>query len=314
MKKIIRIFITVLALLFLLQTVSKANDPCVFITLNSAKYHLAGCDYMTSRPHPVSLSYAKANGYGPCQHCRPYMPAEIEDDCTWLAIIIAIVLSIIVIGMIMYFYSKNKKGKFYNKVNNKVKYIKQKFKRKDKTTPPNNYQNVHVKIGHSHSIDVLKVNNIHQDAPDKDHNRKENKEKYKYKGTNEVNNDENSEKNKEIPMKWYKFWNYVKLPSFIIINWLNFFSSIDESMNPITLLIFSLYIWYVMSSMYNKRKNCFTHIKIILVFETIAWSIAITDNINPDFFLNLFIFIILLVVWFLPNYVYFNKRKDIFVN
>lgn len=308
MKKIIRIFITVLTLLLLFQNVSKADERYVFITNNSAKYHYAGCDYMTSRPQKVSLSYARANGYGPCQHCRPYMPAEIEDDYTWLVITFAVVLSIIFLGIIMYFYSKNKKGKLYNKVNNKVKYIKQKFKRTSKKNQPSNYQNAHIKIGYSPSIDVLKVNTIHQDNQNKEHNRKEYKEK------NEANNGENNQKNKGLPMKWYKFWNYVKLPSFIIINWLNFFASIDVSMNAFTLLTFSLYIWYVMSSMYNKRKNCFTHIKMILVFETIAWSIAITDNINPDFFLNLFIFIILLVVWFLPNYVYFNKRKDIFVN
>ena len=298
MKKIIRIFITVLTLLLLFQNASKANELYVFITNNSAKYHYAGCDYMTSRPQKVSLSYARTNGYGPCQHCRPYMPAEIEDYYTWLAITLAIVMSIIVIGMIMYFYFKNKKRKIYNKVNNQVRNINQKFKRKDKTNLLSNYQNTHVKIGYSPSVDVLKVNNINQDDRNKDHNREE-------------KIDENKKKNKELSMRWYKFWNYVKLPWIIIINCINFFSLIDENSNVAILLILSLYIWYVINSMYNKRKNCFTHIKIILMFETISWSIAITDNIN---FLNLFIFIILLVIWFLPNYVYFYKRKDIFIN
>ena len=172
-------------MLLLFQNVSKANELYVFITNNSAKYHYAGCDYMTSRPRKVSLSYARTNGYGPCQHCRPYMPAEIEDDYTWLAITLAIVVSIIVIGMIMYFYFKNKKRKIYNKVNNQVRNINQKFKRKDKTNLLSNYQNTHVKIGYSPSVDVLKVNNINQDDRNKDHNREE-------------KIDENKKKNKEL--------------------------------------------------------------------------------------------------------------------
>lgn len=314
MKKIIRIFITVLTLLFLLQTVSKANDPCVFITLNSAKYHLAGCDYMTSRPHPVSLSYARANGYGPCQHCRPYMPAEIEDDYTWLAITFAVVLSIIVLGIIMYFYSKNKKGKLYNKVNNKIKYIKQKFKRKSKTNKTSNYQNAHAKIGYSPSIDILKVNNIYQDGQNTDHNRKENKEEDKYKEKTEVKDEETSEKNKELSMKWYKFWNYVDLPITFALNVLCcIFHFIEGSGEAIYELSISIYVWSLIKLMNDKKKKFFVRIMILVGLQTISIATVIVYNSSkaPSFIFN---FIVLLLIWFLPNYIYFKKRKDIFIN
>ena len=76
------------------------NDYIVYIvksptTTNSSlatyysKYHCAGCDYMFGVPQRVTLSYARANGYGVCPRCNPrYSDLEyVKEDTEWIIIL-----------------------------------------------------------------------------------------------------------------------------------------------------------------------------------------------------------------------------------
>jgi hypothetical protein len=47
-----------------------ADDPTVYVTKTDAKYHRAGCRYLSKSMIPMKLSEAKAR-YGPCSVCKP---------------------------------------------------------------------------------------------------------------------------------------------------------------------------------------------------------------------------------------------------
>lgn len=50
----------------------KSNeDVTVYITRTGAKYHSAGCSYLSRSSIPISLKDAVARGYTPCSRCNP---------------------------------------------------------------------------------------------------------------------------------------------------------------------------------------------------------------------------------------------------
>lgn len=84
------------------------NSEYVYITYDNAKYHKAGCDYMKDRPRKVTLSWAKNNGYGPCEVCFP----EPEEDYSWIPItLIAVAFVAILLGIGFKKYYRNKEKK-----------------------------------------------------------------------------------------------------------------------------------------------------------------------------------------------------------
>lgn len=52
------------------QPVEK-KDITVYVTKTGKKYHRNGCRYLSKSQIPMSLSDAKAAGYGPCSVCNP---------------------------------------------------------------------------------------------------------------------------------------------------------------------------------------------------------------------------------------------------
>nr|DAO22406.1 MAG TPA: hypothetical protein [Caudoviricetes sp.] len=121
-------------------------------------------------------------------------------------------------------------------------------------------------------------------------------------------------------MKWYNFWKDVHL-TILLGNEFYFFIQYlkvcDFELFAHELLIF-IYICYVEKAMEKRSKDCFIHIVIILIFETVAVADLIvysgklsTSNLVLSFVFN---FIMLLFIWFFPNYIYFRKRKNIFIN
>lgn len=81
-----------------------------------SKYHCSGCDYMFGVPVRVTLSYARANGYGACPRCNPtYTKLEkVKENTKWIDIlqfIITICLYIIIPICIKTFFD----DKFTNK-------------------------------------------------------------------------------------------------------------------------------------------------------------------------------------------------------
>jgi len=53
------------------KTASSNEEVTVYITRTGAKYHSAGCRYLSRSMIPISLKDAVARGYGPCSVCGP---------------------------------------------------------------------------------------------------------------------------------------------------------------------------------------------------------------------------------------------------
>lgn len=50
---------------------TQKNEVTVYVTKTGAKYHRAGCQYLSKSKISMSLSEAKDSGYGPCSKCNP---------------------------------------------------------------------------------------------------------------------------------------------------------------------------------------------------------------------------------------------------
>lgn len=128
------------------------------------------------------------------------------------------------------------------------------------------------------------------------------------------------ERNNILPMNWYNFFTYFRLPLGIVLNTYTLFTYNYSSFvyNKIELGIFfiniALIILLVLSFyMLHKRvKNTMTCIIILLLVECLS---IIGNCIN---FFNVLTYIVItfitFVIWFIPNYIYFKKREDIFIN
>lgn len=125
---------------------------------------------------------------------------------------------------------------------------------------------------------------------------------------------------KDISMKWYNFWKDIHLTILLGIEvdfFIQYLKVYDFELFAHELLIF-LYICYIERAMERRSKDCFIHIVIILIFETVAVADLIVYRGNPSALTLVlsfvFNFIMLLFIWFFPNYIYFKKRKNIFIN
>ena len=132
----------------------------------------------------------------------------------------------------------------------------------------------------------------------------------------------NTKKEYLLPMRWYNFYGFVKLPIGIAIlisslcmycNILfeyNFFVGIFIVLISVIQLIYMIYLINIMSS---KKKNGFNYITGWLGIETLMISLITTLNTNNFNMLVLLMSICLYtLIWFLPNYTYFKKREYIF--
>lgn len=140
--------------------------------------------------------------------------------------------------------------------------------------------------------------------------------------TNTREKEANSKKEYLLPMRWYNFYGFIKLPIEIAIlissfcmycNILfdyNFFVGILIMLISIIQLIYMIYLINVMSS---KKKNGLNYITGWLCIETLMISLYTTLNTNN---FNMLVFLISIclytLIWFLPNYTYFKKREYIF--
>lgn len=125
----------------------------------------------------------------------------------------------------------------------------------------------------------------------------------------------------DLPMRWYKFYNYVRLPLgiafgiydlLLVLSWFSLSPTIGI-IGIIICLFQIIYLSYLLNIMNKKLKNGFTYIVIWLIIETFFMGLNITLNAPvidmPTFFFSI---IVGILVWFWPNYVYFNKRKYVF--
>lgn len=126
---------------------------------------------------------------------------------------------------------------------------------------------------------------------------------------------------KDLPMTWYNFFLYFRIPvaiigyiaSLFIYNFSSFvYDKIEFGMFLITLgLIILFFILFYM--MKYKKKNTMKILTAELVLEGISIAVPSMTNSNYELFSEI-LFVIVAVVWFILNYIYFNKRKHIFIN
>lgn len=50
---------------------SNQDEVTVYVTDTGTKYHNLGCQYLSESQNAITLSAAKAQGYGPCSRCNP---------------------------------------------------------------------------------------------------------------------------------------------------------------------------------------------------------------------------------------------------
>nr|DAN64962.1 MAG TPA: zinc-ribbon containing domain protein [Caudoviricetes sp.] len=141
----------------------------------------------------------------------------------------------------------------------------------------------------------------------------------------ELHNEENN--TKKVGMKYFDFYSKFYLCFIIIINMLGFlsFSGITEwNIYTYSILIIDiiLYVLLPIKLLNDLRKKTKFIYKLLLAFLLLDYlyrviTLSFTTYINhPNSSLveYVFISIFMLGVWFIPNLIYFIKRKDIFVN
>ena len=132
----------------------------------------------------------------------------------------------------------------------------------------------------------------------------------------------NTKKEYLLPMRWYNFYGFIRLPigiAILIINLCmnfnmlfeyNFLTGILILFITIIQLIYMIYLINIMSS---KKKNGLNYITGWLCIETLMISsITILDRNDFNVLILLMSICLYTLIWFLPNYTYFKKREYIF--
>ena len=127
---------------------------------------------------------------------------------------------------------------------------------------------------------------------------------------------------KKSNMIWYKFFYSIKLPisiAFSIIAYAYVFYAklylLNQKDLSITWLLYMsvpiLYTVLLYKMYYKEKDTCFYFIISLIIDILLVLSICTYFSITKNV-INFFIIVFMLFVWFLPNYVYINKRIDVF--
>ena len=288
------------------------QDFTVYITKNSSKYHRAGCDYLDGMPYKLTLKRAKEDGYGPCIHCEPYTRRLLNYEALWIDYetvfvlgVIAVSLTILIIGIIIYRHRKSISNR-YNipttnlRTTNNLIFVENGMNNTQKIEEePLIQENINQVKTIEEEIDSKKEG-IHQ--PEQEKNIPQTSSKIQNTQQHNPSGQNVSTTNEELPMTWYIFTQYIRLPFGIltdlafIANHYDEFSTLSILLS-LTWIIFSIYLVYLMA---GKREGTFKCTIIHSALVCILSSEAIT------FFINAIIL--------LCNYFYFKKRKHLFIN
>lgn len=140
-----------------------------------------------------------------------------------------------------------------------------------------------------------------------------------------------SNNSRRLPMNWFKFWKYIRFPLSVILSSANIAYyliayDLELDLNNIFLFLIdvtSLLLMYI--TYYNFDINNQKGYKLLMVwlfFELFYYSFSSALRISSEMYSTLrefaicfFTALVLLgLVWTLPNYMYFKKRKCCFNN
>lgn len=140
--------------------------------------------------------------------------------------------------------------------------------------------------------------------------------------------EQSSVKNNNLPMNWWNFWKYVRFPLGIFLSVINIVAYLPElEVNLITIFAFFIDIaivaimcvTYYHFYMHNKigYKFLLAYLIIELICNCIDSASTYLENYKftslVDFAIPFALaFFVYGIVWVVPNYIYFKKRKNCF--
>lgn len=141
------------------------------------------------------------------------------------------------------------------------------------------------------------------------------------------------EKNTNLPMNWWNFWQYFRFPVGIcgaIIYLIQIFALMSD--NPINIYGVSLLLLYIALIIFccitfyyfiKRKKQGFNLLMIYSIAEIVFNAFLtiftntktyISDSITEMVVTTFIIIGIFCAIWIFPNYIYFKKRKYLFKN
>lgn len=113
----------------------------------------------------------------------------------------------------------------------------------------------------------------------------------------------------EIPIKWLNFYTYFRLPAGVVLGLIQAFV-IGESKVIFLSIILSLLPIFVFIGLRNRRLWGWKLNWVLLGLEALAFPLQLEQVDSISLYL---VFIVLIcLVWVLPNYIYFKKRRHLF--
>ena len=143
-------------------------------------------------------------------------------------------------------------------------------------------------------------------------------------------NQSNTNINANLPMRWWNFWKYVRFPLGLIFSLFRLSTYKYTSFNfyvlafvitDIIMLLFAIYTYDLF--MHKKKKGYLIFILFMFVesiyscgFSTLNTALSNTTILESWEFILSFILVLIIwgIIWILPNYIYFKKRKECFCN
>jgi len=286
---------------------SISDDRTVYITKTGSKYHSQGCDYLDTRPYSTTVSNAEHAGFSPCKVCNPYgLATEFYNvnSSNTSKISKEIVFSLI-LGVLLYmlvpFYLKYTKATWYS-----YNDLKQ-FVVLNSILVCIIFIICDYIMGNFYYLDLIMgivfifINYKLLDSNVIVPNTSLNKEK-----TEDINNI--FQDKEELPMNWWKFNIYFRFPVGILSHIGNILKYNYIYFLDIIYLIFECYVYY---NMIYKKKQGYNLIIANIAIE----AFIVSYKVIGEFCIELLIALIIVgLIWFLPNYIYFSKRKKYFKN
>ncbi len=112
----------------------------------------------------------------------------------------------------------------------------------------------------------------------------------------------------KTPIKWLNFYTYFRLPFSVIIGFFWAFTSTDIFVLSVQ-IIFSILPIFTIIGLHKRKLWGWKLNWILLALDMILYPIERSDTLT----VYVILVILLGLIWFLPNYIYFKKRRHLFV-
>lgn len=342
-KKIIFITFFLITLLLIIFYGKKIfanyyDSNIVYVTKSDSKYHLKGCDYLNAMPYKTTVRQAENMGFSPCKHCDPYgLATEFYGLNTNYNVAENLNPVILFFIPILYYLLVPIIYKLKNKTWDRAKDVKI-------LVTINSFvvASIYLIIAGIIGMDIETIffqqiflapllafvnyrilkGNILFSISDL--------------CTTKLSSAENENLNStdmNLSMTWFNFWKYIRFPLGIILTFSDISGYLSMDRNNMIVTSYSTFFLLIEISflvLIIVTYYCFIkHLKIGYILNLIVLVVQSALNIsgnviknisrtNATFYLSDFIesffpqFVIMAIIWILPNYIYFKRRKYYF--